>query len=151
MALPSNASINLVNYLNIVFMVFSLIAAQCMPFEVFLFSYAVLGPAHYLTEISWLHDRKFFCPRTYDIVFFLLSGLTLFILPFFFLESANRIYDVIIIGTFLSAAVFISPLRGFNRSCLVCICFLVALTLQTLGPISTLVALYLPTLVHGTL
>lgn len=30
------------------------------PFEVFLFSYAVLGPLHYLTEISWLHDKNYF-------------------------------------------------------------------------------------------
>jgi hypothetical protein len=40
-------------------------AASCVlafrfPFELFLFSYAVLGPLHYLTEISWLHDRKYF-------------------------------------------------------------------------------------------
>jgi hypothetical protein len=25
-----------------------------------MFSYAVLGPAHYLTQISWLHDRRYF-------------------------------------------------------------------------------------------
>jgi hypothetical protein len=28
-----------------------------------LLSYVVLGPAHYFTEISWLHDRKYFLPR----------------------------------------------------------------------------------------
>ena len=26
----------------------------------FLFAYAFLGPLHYLTEISWLHDRQYF-------------------------------------------------------------------------------------------
>src|SRR3981189_1263992 len=34
-----------------------------VPFELLLLSYVVLGPAHYFTEISWLHDRKFFLPH----------------------------------------------------------------------------------------
>ena len=38
----------------------SCVLAFRFPFELFLFSYAVLGPLHYLTEISWLHDRKYF-------------------------------------------------------------------------------------------
>ena len=33
------------------------------PFETLLVSYAFLGPLHYLTEISWLHDRKYFVPE----------------------------------------------------------------------------------------
>lgn len=31
-----------------------------LPFELFLFSYAVLGPLHYLTEIAWLKKQNFF-------------------------------------------------------------------------------------------
>lgn len=34
-----------------------------MPFELLLLAYVVLGPAHYFTEISWLHDRKYFVPH----------------------------------------------------------------------------------------
>src|SRR5215813_1986954 len=49
-----------VNYLNICLMILSAAFAFCLPFELFLFSYAVLGPLHYLTEISWLHERRFF-------------------------------------------------------------------------------------------
>src|SRR3984885_2522166 len=45
---------------NIVLMIISCVAAFLLPFELFLFSYAVLGPLHYLTEISWLHDRSYF-------------------------------------------------------------------------------------------
>ena len=48
------------NYVNAGLMVASCLAAYAMPFELFLFSYAVLGPLHYLTEISWLHDRGYF-------------------------------------------------------------------------------------------
>lgn len=49
-----------VNYLNIGLMVLSCIVALRFPFELFLFSYAILGPLHYLTEISWLHERDYF-------------------------------------------------------------------------------------------
>jgi hypothetical protein len=34
-----------------------------VPFELLLLAYVVLGPAHYATEISWLHDRKYFLPQ----------------------------------------------------------------------------------------
>jgi hypothetical protein len=51
------------NFLNIGLMLASALAAFAFPFELFLFSYAVLGPLHYLTEISWLHDRRYFTAR----------------------------------------------------------------------------------------
>lgn len=38
-------------------------ATYVVPFELLLLSYVVLGPAHYTTEISWLHDRKYFLPH----------------------------------------------------------------------------------------
>lgn len=52
-----------IDQLNIGLMLISLILAFALPFEVFLFSYAVLGPLHYLTEISWLHQRNYFVPK----------------------------------------------------------------------------------------
>jgi hypothetical protein len=51
---------NRLNYLNIGLMLVAAAGAFVRPFEVFLFAYAILGPLHYLTEISWLHDRKYF-------------------------------------------------------------------------------------------
>ncbi len=41
----------------------SLALAYVLPFELLLLSYAILGPAHYFTEISWLHDRRYFLPH----------------------------------------------------------------------------------------
>lgn len=58
-------------------MVVSAIAAFILPFEVFLFAYAVLGPLHYLTEISWLHDRNYFTSSRYDVLVLLGAGLLL--------------------------------------------------------------------------
>ena len=59
---------NQVNYLNIGLMVLSCVIAFIMPFELFLFSYAILGPLHYLTEISWLHKRNYFSPGRRDFI-----------------------------------------------------------------------------------
>jgi len=57
-----------VNHLNVGLMVASMGAAFVLPFEVFLISYAVLGPLHYLTELSWLHDRGYFANHKSECV-----------------------------------------------------------------------------------
>ena len=44
-------------------MLAALALAYALPFELLVLAYAVLGPAHYLTEISWLHDRRYFLPH----------------------------------------------------------------------------------------
>ncbi|HEV7241050.1 MAG TPA: hypothetical protein VGQ36_17565 [Thermoanaerobaculia bacterium] len=54
---------NAVERVNSVLMVAACAAAFVAPFHVFLAAYAVLGPLHYLTQISWLHDRQYFAPR----------------------------------------------------------------------------------------
>ena len=56
-----------INYLNIGLMLISVIAAYILPFELFLFSYAILGPLHYLTEISWLDKKNYFIKSKIDI------------------------------------------------------------------------------------
>lgn len=44
-------------------MLLALATAYLVPFELLLLAYVVLGPAHYLTEISWLHDRSYYLPH----------------------------------------------------------------------------------------
>ncbi len=68
---------NRINYVNIGLMLMSCIAAFVMPFEVFLFAYAFMGPLHYLTEISWLHDRQYFAKGKYDFLILLIIGVVL--------------------------------------------------------------------------
>lgn len=52
--------------INIGLMLVSCAVAFIVPFELFLFSYAILGPLHYLTEISWLHDKQYYSKKRYD-------------------------------------------------------------------------------------
>ena len=79
MALLRDTRINIV---NIGLMIVSCIAAFIMPFEVFLFAYAVMGPLHYLTEISWLHDRQYFTKGKYDNIVLWIIGVLIVLADF---------------------------------------------------------------------
>ncbi|MGB0849664.1 MAG: hypothetical protein ACPGTP_00330 [Bacteroidia bacterium] len=58
---------NRLDYINIGLMALAFILAVKLPFHVFLLSYAILGPLHYLTEIGWLDDRNYFATNKKDI------------------------------------------------------------------------------------
>lgn len=60
---------------NILLMIVSCCIAMVLPFELFLFSYAILGPLHYLTEISWLHDKNYYTKSRYDAIILVVVGL----------------------------------------------------------------------------
>jgi len=59
-------SLPAVNLVNVGLMLGSAAVAFVVPFETFLLAYAVLGPLHYLTQISWLHDRRYFTEAPRD-------------------------------------------------------------------------------------
>ena len=63
--------------LNIALIAASTLLAIRWPFETLLLAYAVLGPLHYMTEISWLHDRNYFLPRRSDAWPLIIGGLAL--------------------------------------------------------------------------
>lgn len=66
-----------IDYLNIALIFISLFLAFKLPFELFLFSYAVLGPLHYLTEINWLNEKKFFVSDRWPVGVWILAGIAI--------------------------------------------------------------------------
>jgi hypothetical protein len=72
---PAPAHLDRINYANIALMLASTALACVLPFEVFLASYAILGPLHYLTQISWLHDRGWFTSGRWDWIPLALLGV----------------------------------------------------------------------------
>jgi hypothetical protein len=68
---------NKINYINIGLMILTAGLAYFYPFETFLLAYAYLGPLHYLTEISWLHDRNYYSKGKYDFLVLLIVGILL--------------------------------------------------------------------------
>ena len=85
-----------IDKLNCVLILISFIAACFLPFELFLFSYAILGPLHYLTETNWIRDKNYFVINKYwkYVVFFaaLIYSLPLiFSLPFWSIFLNNSV------------------------------------------------------------
>src|ERR1700761_5848043 len=72
-------------------LVAALAAAYVLPFELVLLSYAILGPAHYLTEISWLNERQFFTVKKHDYLFLIIIIVITFLLK---LPYANLLFYV---------------------------------------------------------
>lgn len=70
-------TVHRLDYINIGLLLFSCIVAFIVPFELFLFAYGVLGPLHYLTEISWLHDKNYYSTDKRDVILLVLVSLLL--------------------------------------------------------------------------
>jgi len=71
-----------IDLVNIALMVISCALAYFLPFELFLFSYAVLGPLHYLTEIAWLHKKEYFSKARYDFLILGVLAIAIYFLGF---------------------------------------------------------------------
>ena len=61
-----------IDKINLGLIIISFLLACMLPFELFLFGYAVLGPLHYLTETNWIVNKNYFVANNYwrYIVFF---------------------------------------------------------------------------------
>ena len=73
------ASSRRIDILNFFLIWLTLVLALNWPFQLFLFSYIVIGPWHYLTEINWLDKQKYFL-RSKDSRVFVWSMVALVLL-----------------------------------------------------------------------
>lgn len=76
-----------INRVNVVLMIAATIVAFVAPLQLFLLAYAVLGPLHYLTEISWLHDREYFFPQRGRRIWLALVAVTMTVLLYGFVMN----------------------------------------------------------------
>lgn len=102
---PQNMNKTRIDLVNIGLMLLSGVAAFLLPFQLFLFSYAVLGPLHYLTEISWLEQKKFFLPHKTDYKIMVGLGVLIFALYIFVNQGIEYTSTFIFTITFLGALV----------------------------------------------
>ena len=110
-----------VDYINIWLLILSFTVAIYLPFKLFLFSYAILGPLHYLTEINWLDDKKFFIKsKSQGYKVFIILAIIIAIYPFIKyleLKDTGNLKGII---DFLSSQKHIILLSGFIFSvCLI--------------------------------
>ncbi|MBQ0787037.1 MAG: hypothetical protein KBT69_06035 [Oceanihabitans sp.] len=72
-----------IDKLNLILILASFALACFLPFELFLFGYAFLGPLHYLTESNWIADKNYFVPNTYWKYLVLVAAI-IYSIPFVF-------------------------------------------------------------------
>jgi hypothetical protein len=140
-----------INYLNIGLMILSLIAAYILPFEVFLFSYAVLGPLHYLTEISWLEKKNYFVKSKKDIWLFVVLVILITIGMFNGQSRINYFLGSILFSGFIYALIILFVDKLAVKLLLIFLTVIVSLIFnvnQYPDMAFLLFAVWLPTIIH---
>lgn len=113
-----------INFSNIGLMLITAVCAYFYPFETFLLAYAYLGPLHYLTEISWLHDRNYFSKGKYDFLVLLIVGVLLSLAAFskdfgMNLELYDQFIQANMFDKLLVFALFSSVLFAFVKNLII--------------------------------
>ena len=151
-----------VDYLNIGLILLSLWLAIMIPFGLFIYAYAILGPLHYLTEINWLRDKKYYVADRWWI--WLVLGLcALLVIPKFliepaFIEDLGTLQPAVewlvhwsnaIIFLLLATALILLNVKKRNLRLLLMGVAIVAAYAFNSAPIYiTLIGLLVPTLIH---
>ncbi len=139
------------NYLNIGLMLLATVVAFILPFELFLFSYAVLGPLHYLTEINWLHKRNYFnSHKVSNILLFTLVSALVFAGLIGLNERFDSMQAHFVFVAFFGALVFLYINNAIVRLVLVLALFLFAfvIALDEIGFAAIFLLVLLPTVIH---
>ena len=120
----------------------ALALSYVLPFELLLLSYAVLGPAHYFTEISWLHDRSYFLPHRGFAIGLLAAGIGALLI------TDGRLAGIVIWSAFAGAAI-LATVRSPVRAAAIAIFAAAATAIMVLEDTPfVLAAILLPTFIH---
>jgi len=152
-----------IDVINIGLVLLSLYISITIPFELFLFSYTILGPIHYLTEINWLKDNDYFIyskPKWYLVFFTLTILLSIYPLSLYFVTNqqssilqVTRVFGEKINSFLLIGFLFAFCLMFFKQNLKI----IIALSILTLGSLLLpkflpdffiFIGIFLPTIVH---
>lgn len=142
---------NGINYINIGLMLISLVVSFILPFEVFLFSYAILGPLHYLTEISWLEKKNYFIKAKSDIWIFVLLVIAITIGMFDQQSKVNYFIASFLFSGFVYALVILYTQKTVVKLFFVVLAFMASLIFSFNKYPNfpfLLFAIWLPTIIH---
>ncbi len=130
---------------HVVLMLAALALSYLLPFELVLLSYVFLGPAHYLTEISWLHDRKYFLPHRGIALALIIVSLAVS-----FVENAFW-FGVVVWIALVACAILAGARTALQAMILAMLAIAATFYLYSHGPGFAIVGVLLPTLVHVSL
>ncbi len=152
-----------IDIINIGLVILSLIIAFKLPFKLFLFSYAILGPLHYLTEINWLDDRNYFSKanKKWSSAFILLAALIslyptlrlfgideLPVLQGLIKFSADNASAFILSGLLFAGAYIVLSRGSYLIFALLCAIILSVLASTIFPETFLMIGVFVPTLVH---
>jgi uncharacterized protein (TIGR03437 family) len=136
-------------------MVAACVSACVAPFHLFLFAYAVLGPLHYITEISWLHDRSYFAKRPSARRWWLIlvAGTMLvlmfgYILNDLFHRPVPPKYEIAMVYLVLATASMVLYIRHALNATALVVAAVVAIALFSETRTFFLFAYFLVTIIH---
>lgn len=155
---------NKVDLLNIGLIIISLALAFVLPFQLFLVSYAVLGPLHYLTEINWLREKNYFTHEPSWVWLAVLLALLIVVPKLLLLPEVNHLIENSFLASinnwlltysngflFLGLAVAIGLVISKSRAILIPILLagiILAFFLNEFPFYITVIGLLIPTLIH---
>lgn len=128
---------------NILMLFISLVLAFILPFDLFLFAYAVLGPLHYLTEIRWLHNKNYFTTVAVSRFVFI-TCMSIGVVALF--SSSLAISNFLLITLFLLSFLLVFPKNIYvwmSALGLICVSFF-----YSMSPVIVLLSILIPTLIH---
>ncbi len=138
---------NTIHHLNTGLIIISCIVAFFIPFELFLFSYGILGPLHYLTEIGWLHKKNYFTKGKYDFVFLSVACVILVYWNYHPPKNYGLTADIILFSL-LSCIAFVFIKDWLYRFVIIALALVFIGFLNNSPMFFTWVAVFLPTIIH---
>lgn len=155
-----------VEWINIGLIPICLILSYYLPLRVLLYSYAFLGPLHYMTEINWLNDNQFFS-KSKKLAWILLGSLTLLLsFPYFFfipgihewakempgwlssMKDLSRYGDVLILSCLMIGISLAFTNKIFNLIVAGIIGLFIGIMMKSGTALHLYIGTFLPTIVH---
>jgi hypothetical protein len=164
------SAVDIVNF----FLIWTVLGlALAWPFELFLFSYIVLGPLHYLTEINWLDKQHYFLRAQDRRVFVWSMAVLVFLLTVSLVITQTSNWSwakafhaempgsaaspigfflhwswTLLLVAFVTAAACLFTERPALRLFIVGFCLLSSLFFYAVPAVAILFGVFLPTIVH---
>jgi hypothetical protein len=126
-------------------MLLALGMAYLVPVELLLLSYVILGPAHYTTEISWLHDRKYFLPHRGVAL-----ALAVVAIVAALIDSASW-FGFVMWSAFVTCALFAATTTAAQGAVLIIGATGLTAIMYTRAPSLAVLGILIPTLIHVSL
>ena len=126
-------------------MLLALGLSYVVPVELLLLAYVILGPAHYTTEISWLHDRNYFLPHRGIAL-----ALALVAICAALIDSASW-FGFAMWSAFVACALFSAISGAAQGVLLVIVATGLTAVMYTRAPSLAVLGILLPTLIHVSL